>query len=344
MKHQEARWLGELQARGDGIRKARILVACSGGGDSVALLAFLWAIRRNLGLELVVACADHGLRPEAAQELELVRGLCRAADLDLVEARLDVAAHAQAQGLGLETAARELRWSWLKSQAAANGALAVATGHTLDDHTETVLIRLARGGGSGSLTPLAPRQGLRWSPLIHARRAELRAYLQEIGVAWLEDGSNQEPFTPRNRWRQLLPALRLEAPALDEHLWETHLQVAELRAFRDQQVSAWRGSRWLPRPADAPLGLAPGVLLAGAWTESELRLALEAAFRELDWPRQAQLLRDLSAWMWPHTLRKSAKDKYWGSYHLQATPENQFRSGLEQPFRWLLTKKSEPES
>ena len=340
MKHLEATWLGELQARGDGIRNARVLVACSGGGDSVALLAFLWSVRKNLGLDLVVACADHGLRTEAARELELVRSLCRSADLDLVEARLEVRAHARTQGLGLETAARELRWSWLTSQAAANGAVAVATGHTLDDHTETVMVRLARGGGTGSLTPLPALQGLRWSPLIHARRTELRAYLRQLGVGWLEDASNQEPFTPRNRWRQLLVAMRREAPALDEHLWETHLQIAELKAFRDQQVQAWRGARWETGAGRST----PGLRLAGAWEERELRWVLEAASRELGWPRQAQLLRDLTAWMLPHTLRKPGKDKYWGGYQLEANGTIASEPGQKGFSGWVLTKKYEPES
>ena len=109
MNRFEARWLGALLARGDAVRDARVLVACSGGGDSVALLAFLHAVRRSLGLALTVAHAHHGLRPEAEAEADLVRELCRSADLDLLEARLDVRAHAKAAGLGLETAARELR-------------------------------------------------------------------------------------------------------------------------------------------------------------------------------------------------------------------------------------------
>jgi len=325
MNHQEAIWLGALQARPGCVRNARVLVACSGGGDSVALLAFLWAVRDSLGLDLTVACADHGLRPEAQDELDLVRGLCRQADLDLVEARLDVRTHAREQGLGLETAARELRWAWLKAQAGANRAEVVATGHTLDDHTETVLLRLARGGGGGSLTPLPERQGLRWSPLIRTRRAELRAYLTRRGIRWLEDASNAEPFTPRNRWRQLLPALRREAPALDEHLWETHLQVAELLAFQAETVASWRGLRWEVPPDD------PGVLLTPAWTERELRWALAAAFQERGWPREAHLLRDLAAWLQPRAARRPRASLSWGGYRLSP-------SGRSDDFIWRLAK------
>jgi tRNA(Ile)-lysidine synthetase-like protein len=327
VNRQEVQWLGEILARGDGVRDGRVLVACSGGGDSLALLSFLWAVRRNLGLDLVVAHTHHGLRPEADLEAELVRALCRSGDLDLVEAGLDVKAHAEASGQGLETAARELRWSWLRAQAESCGALAVATGHTRDDHTETVLVRLARGGGAGSLTPLPPRQGPRWSPLIQARRADLRAYLTKKGLAWKEDASNEDPFTPRNRWRKLLEPMRAEAPSLDAHLWETHLQVEELTAWKDRQVESWCGARW---------DLAPErLLLARAWTEPELRWVLDTAFLHLGWPREASLLRDLAAWLGPHLPRRPAKPKTWGGWTLSASPANTTQESL---FPWSLSR------
>jgi tRNA(Ile)-lysidine synthetase-like protein len=340
MNRFEATWLAA--ARSDGVRDGRVLVACSGGGDSVALLAFLCAVRRNLGLELTVAHAHHGLRPEAEQEADLVRQLCRQADLDLVEARLDVRAHARSAGLGLETAARELRWAWLRALAA-GGTLAVATGHSLDDHTETVLVRLARGGGAGCLTPLPRLQALRWSPLVQVRRAELRAYLRQKGLPWREDASNLEPFTPRNRWRQLLEPMRAEAPALDQHLWETHRQVAELSAFRDAQVGAWRGERWTvqlqPRPA---------LLLGGPeqrWLEPELRWTLEAAARECRWPREPDLLRDLAAWMLPHLgrklPRKPGKFKEWGGWRLENGAHGPSAQG--RLFPWALARTAAPE-
>ncbi len=343
MNRFEARWLAAVRRGGDGIQGCKVLVACSGGGDSVALLAFLWAVRRSLGLELVVAHAHHGLRPEAEQEAELVRRLCRPVDLDLVEARLEVRAHAMTSGLGLETAARELRWSWLRALAEAEGAAAVATGHTLDDHTETVLVRLARGGGTGCLTPLPRVQGLRWSPLVRARRAELRAYLEQKRLPWLEDASNLDPFTPRNRWRRLLEPMRAEAAALDEHLWETHLQVAELLALRDRQVEAWRGTRW-----ELVLAPRPALLLSRAWTEPELRWSLEAAARACGWPREPDLLRDLTAWVLPHLQRKSPKSKEWGGWRLERScektgvPDHGAQAGQGLLLPWVLLRQVSP--
>ena len=310
MNRFEADLLARIRRRGDGV-SGRVLVACSGGGDSVALLVLLWALRRSLGLELQVLHADHGLRPEAGADAAFVRSLCRALDLDLAEASLGVRAHAEATGTGLETAARELRWDWFREEAHQAGAVAVATGHTLDDHTETVFLRLARGGGLGSLKPLAPRQGLRWSPLAEVRRADLRAYLSARGIPWREDATNLEPFTARNRWRPLLEGLRQEAPDLDRNLFETHLQAEEAEALARTLVASWEGDRW----ACAAQGVR---LRRGAWAEAELRWVLEAAFRTLGWPREADLLRALSPWVGKR-LARGRKSMAWG--HLRLDPE-----------------------
>jgi tRNA(Ile)-lysidine synthase len=163
MNRFEADLLAQLQRRGDGVR-GRVLVACSGGGDSVALLVLLWSLRKSLELELCVAHAEHGLRPESPEDADFVRQLCRALDLDLVEASLGVRGHAEAEGIGLEMAARDLRWNWLRQEAEQTSASAVATGHTLDDHTETVFLRLARGGGLGCLHPLPPARACAGRP------------------------------------------------------------------------------------------------------------------------------------------------------------------------------------
>ncbi len=312
MNRAEAGWLGQIRRRGDGVHDARVLVACSGGGDSVALLLFLAAVRRSLGLDLVVAHADHGLRPESGEDAAFVQRLCRALDLDLAEACLRVRAHAASAGIGLETAARELRWAWLRSEAGSCGAAWIATGHTLDDHTETVLLRLSRGGGLGALTPLPAVQRDRWSPLIEARRQDLRDYLRRLGVPWREDPSNAEDFTARNRLRRLLEPLRAEAPGLDRHLWETHRQAAELEAWRDAQVQAGSPSRW-----SAEAGV---VELRGAWTELELRWVLETALPRLGHPVEARQLRDLAAWIVQRIGRRIQRAASWGGWQLVPAP------------------------
>ena len=308
MNRFESDLLAQIRRRGDQVQDRRVLVAVSGGGDSTALLALLWSLRKSLGLELAVAHADHGLRAESADDAAFVRDLARGLDLDLAEACLDVKGHAERTSVGLETAARELRGAWLRAEAQAWGGALVATGHTLDDHTETVFLRLARGGGAGALTPLPPRQGARWSPLIECRRASLRGYLQAKGLPWREDATNATPFTARNRWRALLEGLRAEAPLLDRHLWETHLQVEELRELAHRQVREWAGWRW--RVEEGRLWLD-----AGTWTEPELRAVAEGAFLELGWPREATLLRGLAPWLLAR-MQGHASVTSWGSFAL----------------------------
>ncbi len=308
MRRFETTWLDQIHRRGDGVRSTPVIVACSGGGDSVALLAFLHAVRHSLDLELTVAHADHGLRPEAKEDAAFVRHLCRCLDLDLVEARLRVREHAEQHGLGLETAARELRWAWLYDVAQTQGASVVATGHTLEDHTETVFLRLARGGGLGALTPLPARQGLRWSPLIEARRTDLRAYLTQLGLTWREDATNEEGFTARNRWRKLLTLLRAEAPALDEHLWETHGQAMELLDLRNAWLAQAHETRW---------GLdSEGLWFRGSFTEVELRWILEHAARLRAWPRAAESLRRLSRWIHRRIQLRHRREARWGNWRL----------------------------
>lgn len=311
MNRFESDLLGQIQRRGDGVG-GRVLVACSGGGDSVALLILLWKLRKSLGLDLCVAHADHGLRPEAAEDAAFVRQLCRTLDLDLAEASLGVRAHAEDRGIGLEMAARDLRWDWLRQEAGQCGANAVATGHTLDDHSETVFVRLARGGGLGCLHPLAPRQGLRWSPLAEVRRAALRAYLGINHLPWREDASNAEPFTARNRWRPLLAEMRQEAPELDRHLFETHLQAAEAEHLAKSLIASWEGTRWFAEAQTI-------AFRRGPWTEPELRWTLEAAFLRLGWPREASLLRGLAPWL-ADRLANARKTSTWGNFQLNHEP------------------------
>jgi tRNA(Ile)-lysidine synthetase-like protein len=315
MNRFESDLLAQIQRRGDGVT-GRVLVACSGGGDSVALLALLWTLRKSLGLELSVAHADHGLRPEAQEDAAFVRQLCRALDLDLAEASLGVRAHAEASAQGLEMAARDLRWNWLRQEAEQCGAGVVATGHTLDDHTETVFLRLARGGGLGCLHPLAPRQGLRWSPLAETRRAELRAYLASRNLPWREDASNAEPFTARNRWRPILDTLRQEAPNLDRHLFETHRQAEEAEQLARTLVAGWEGSRW----SISEEGV---TFRRETWTEPDLRWTLESAFRRLGWPREAALLRGLAPWLVAR-LARGRKSSSWGNFHLNPEPDGRY--------------------
>jgi len=309
MRRFEANLLHQIRRRGDGIKNCSVLLACSGGGDSVALLTCIVALRSNLKLDLAVAHVDHGLRPESKEEGEYVKELCKNFNLDLVSCSLDVVGHASVTAQGLEMAARELRWSWLKTEAQKIGATWIATGHTIEDHTETVFLRLARGSGPGCLSGLSATQAPRWSPLIECRREELRAYLLGLNVEWREDYTNDMDFTPRNRWRKHLADFRAEAPHLDRHLWETHRQITDLLELRNAAVLSWRGTRWNILEYKR-------IWLNIGWKPGELVWVLEAAFRELNMAREHTHLFDLAAWVSKVLHRPIKRIWKWGNWLL----------------------------
>jgi len=309
MRRFETNVLRQIRRRGDGVSNCAVLLACSGGGDSVALLACLLGLRGSLKLDIVIAHVDHGLRPESQEESDFVKALCKRFDLDMVSCSLDITGHASGTGQGLEMAARELRWSWLKQKAANFGAPWIATGHTIEDHTETIFLRLARGSGLGCLSGLPAVQAPRWSPLIECRREELRDYLRGLDIEWREDSTNDIGFTPRNRWRKHLAAFREESPGIDRHLWETHRQAAELLDIRNALVASWRGTRW-------DISECGRVWLDIGWKTNDLAWTLEAAFRELNMARESAHLFDLASWASRVLTRPIKRPWKWGSWSL----------------------------
>lgn len=197
-------------------RGHHVLVACSGGPDSVALTHVLARLCRQLGITAVVASVDHGLRPEAPREVELARSL--AGELALPFFALEVQLPS---GTGsLQAAARRGRYEALRELAAQQGADRIAVGHTRHDQAETVLGRMLRGAGVRGLSGIAPRRrdGV-VRPLIDCRREWVRAHLDRHGLAFAEDPSNRDRRFQRVRLRgDLLPALEAEDARLVDHL------------------------------------------------------------------------------------------------------------------------------
>ncbi|HEX5473576.1 MAG TPA: tRNA lysidine(34) synthetase TilS [Vicinamibacterales bacterium] len=188
----------------------RVVVALSGGGDSVALVHLL--SERDAAGELILAGAahfNHQIRGAAADEDErFCVELTRTLGLPLEVGRADVPAMAARERRSLEDAARRARYDFLARAATALGADAVATAHTRDDQAETFLLRLVRGAGTRGLAAIQPRAGIVIRPLLEAGRAELRAYLNMRGLPFREDETNADVRNPRNRVRHaVLPYL-----------------------------------------------------------------------------------------------------------------------------------------
>jgi tRNA(Ile)-lysidine synthase len=197
----------------------RLLVGCSGGGDSVALLHLLHSLSARLGVEIHAAHLDHGMRPESSRDAGFVACLCEQWDISLTSKRLDVPALAERQRLGLEEAARCCRRSFLEETAASLGCNAIVLGHHRGDQAETFLQRLLRGTGASGLAAMRLKQGLYIRPLLFFPREEIIAYLKQNQLTHVEDASNNDVCYTRNRIRhQLLPQLSKYNPRIEEHL------------------------------------------------------------------------------------------------------------------------------
>ncbi len=194
-------------------RGDRVVVAVSGGADSMVLLHALCALREDLGCELVVAHLDHGLRTSSSEDARFVTGAAADLGLPIACERQDVAALAEARRCGIEEAAREARRAFLGRVADEWQASRIALGHTADDQAETILFRLARGTGWKGLCGMAATSGRLIRPLLHLRRCDVRRFAAEQGIAWREDESNADVRYARNRIRErVLPELEAINP------------------------------------------------------------------------------------------------------------------------------------
>jgi tRNA(Ile)-lysidine synthase len=196
-----------------------VLVACSGGADSLALAASAAFEAPRAGLRAGAVTVDHGLQPGSAERAAEVVGLLRALDLAPVEA---VAVTVGTEG-GPEAAARSARYAALDSCAERLGAVAVLLGHTRDDQAETVLLGLARGSGARSLAGMAPVTGRYLRPLLDLGRADTEAACTAAGLRPWTDPHNSDPAYARARVRtEALPALeRALGPGVAEALART---------------------------------------------------------------------------------------------------------------------------
>jgi tRNA(Ile)-lysidine synthase len=196
----------------------RVVVAVSGGADSMALLAALWELSERLDVSLEVATVDHGLRASARAEGELVRARAGALGLQWHGLTVDVA-EARRGRASLQDAARRVRLAALQDLAQRVGASRVALGHQADDQAETVLFRIVRGTGLAGLAGIPYRRGLFIRPLLDVTRAEIARYLKRRSLPFVEDPSNADPRFARSRIRhQLLPLLARENPRVREAL------------------------------------------------------------------------------------------------------------------------------
>lgn len=207
-------------ARARGLLKPadRVLVAVSGGPDSVALLSVLSALARSWDLTLQAVHVNHGLRgAESDEDASFVTGLCDRLGVPLVIERVPLRGPAgRRRGRSLQEEAREARYDAMVRVATALRMDKIALGHTADDQAETLVMWMLRGSGTAGLAGIPPARGpLVIRPLLDIGRAEITAYLEAQGLPFRVDSSNAKPLYLRNRIRhELLPALKRFNPGL----------------------------------------------------------------------------------------------------------------------------------
>lgn len=259
---------------------ARVLVALSGGADSVALAWLLAELAAGHALQLAgVAHLNHQLRgADADADEAFCEALAARLRVPFRSIRVDVAAAARTRGESIEAAARRARYAWLGETAVALAATHIATGHTLDDQAETVLLRLLRGAGSRGLSGIRAVRGAVIRPLIECRRADVRAYLAARGETFREDASNADVRIPRNRLRRdLLPVIDRVAPGGLEALARTAALSADDEDFLAAEAVIAARSVVLKDADGVQLQRGPLKTLAPAVARRVIRGAIELA-------------------------------------------------------------------
>jgi tRNA(Ile)-lysidine synthase len=236
-------------------RGQTVLVAVSGGADSMALLHLLWQLREGLALQLCVAHLNHQMRPNATEDARFVEETARHLGVRCICDTRDVPAYRRQHKLSPEDAARRLRYIFLRATATQLRADRIAVGHTADDQAETVLLHLLRGSGLRGLGGMPAVRGLIIRPLIGVSRADIMDYLRSHRLRFREDPSNDQRQYTRNRIRlELLPALRQH---YNPRLLQTLCRTAQLLADDEAALQAMAHQHFLAARLAAPRGVLP---------------------------------------------------------------------------------------
>jgi len=274
-----------------------LLLAVSGGADSMALLQALAELQTRWSLHLEVATVDHGLRPGSGDDAAFVVREAAARGLPAHRLNLELSRETRAPHVSLMTLARERRREALRACAHRRGLSLVALAHQADDQVETILFRLLRGTGLRGLAGMRSAHEGFVRPLLGVRRPEILRFLADRGVPFVEDPSNADARFSRSRIRHtLLPLLRRENPRLDEALLALGREAAELDPLPREGGSAARGKRSALRDALAAEGLyasrdALGAVLTALEGEARASFDLKGGtvdVREGTWARRSK--------------------------------------------------------
>jgi tRNA(Ile)-lysidine synthase len=269
-----------------------LIVAVSGGPDSMALLSALALVREKYALQLHAHGVDHGLRPEASAELDLAASFASSLGVPFARTHVHVA-----PGGNIQERAREARWAALR-KAAQDHRAAIATAHHADDRAETLLLRVLRGSGKRGLGVLPPRATapvprasdaseecevpvLR--PLLRARREAILAHLRHHKVPFAQDPSNEDRRYLRTRVRQeVLPLLAELDPQIVEHLDALADELVSNSEISPNPSAEVPWASALPRATQHAIArlMKPGGESERVWLPGGLVLSIDPAARK----------------------------------------------------------------
>ena len=206
-----------------------IIATVSGGADSVSLLAALSELRGKYGFTVVAAHFNHRLRGEESdRDEQFVRNLCASEQLTLYIGSADVGHYARENHLSVEDAARRLRYDFFEETAKKAGAVRIATAHTADDNTETVIFNLTRGAGLNGLGGIPPVRGKIIRPMLTVTRGDVLSFLSERSLSFVTDSSNASEQYSRNLIRRrVIPVLKDLNPRLAQNVTATAARLRE---------------------------------------------------------------------------------------------------------------------
>jgi tRNA(Ile)-lysidine synthase len=226
----------KLLSKGD-----RILVALSGGPDSMALLHLFIRLKSKYDLTIAAAHLDHAIRPASAKDQEFCLKTCQALHIKLHSKRLNIAALAKRNGISIEEAGRQARYAFFDTLANKYRYTKIATGHTLDDSVETVLFNLTRGTGLSGLSGIPRQRGQIVRPLLDFEKSELLSWLKAVKAKYVRDTSNRLLDYSRNRIRlKILPEFeKINSAAKSNIARLSEIISEELEFIRGFTVSAY---------------------------------------------------------------------------------------------------------
>lgn len=269
----------------------RILVAVSGGADSMALLRGFLQLRDEFQLALHVGHLDHQLRGAASREdAEWLERVCRELQVPVTIGRRDIARTAAQTGQGIEEAARKSRYEFLEQTALATRCRAIALAHSADDQAETILHHILRGTGLAGLRGIPRERELESGvcllrPLLNIERSTVRDYLTQIGQGFREDESNLDETFTRNRIRRRLMPLLAENhnPQIRQALLRLGRQAGEAQSALDDLARRLL-NRALESSSDAECRLKCQPFQD--MPRHLVRETLSLLWKRLNWPRQ----------------------------------------------------------